>query len=164
MRRRGAKDKDAAPVPEHFKPREVKPRSRKPAAAEPAEVFEEEGGLLDDGALPLDAEPYEPDPKRRRPPPMVLAQVLDSVVQKLRLNVSPVAEMLREKWGELLPKELASRCQPGKIHNGILYVYVADSSVLFELRGEVPRIEAALRGALANTKVRQVRLMVNRVD
>ncbi|MCL1888241.1 MAG: DUF721 domain-containing protein, partial [Kiritimatiellaeota bacterium] len=80
----------------------------------------------DDGEIPLDAEPFG---SRPLPPPF--AQVLEGVLQKLKVRVSPMAEMLRAEWSVLLPPDLASRCRPGKMAGQALYVYVSDSTTLF---------------------------------
>ena len=109
-----------------------------------------------DNELPLDAEPFG-----SAPPPPAFAHVLEGLLQRLKLNVSPVAEVLRADWEKLLPSDLAARCRPGKLHNQTLYLYVADSSALFQLRPQLPRIEAALKPALAATRVRNVRLMID---
>ena len=108
-----------------------------------------------DTELPLDAEPFG-----MRPEPPAFALVLDKVLQKLKLNVSPVAERLKADWKKLLPPEIAGRCLPGKIQRQIFYVYAPDSTVLFELQREFSKIESALLPALADARVKHVRLMI----
>ena len=109
-----------------------------------------------DDTLPLDAEPFGMKPS---PPPF--ARVLENLLQRLRLNVSPVAEILRADWEKLLPADLAGQCRPGKLDRQTLYLYVPDSTALFQLRPQLPRIEAALKPALANARVRNVRLVID---
>ena len=123
-------------------------------AAEDDTTYDTHDDLLD--APPLDAEPHG-----CRPLPPPFAQTLETVLQKLKLNVSPVAELLGADWEKLLPADLARVCRPGKIHGQSLYVYVPDSMALFQLRPQVPRIEAALQNALADTRVKNVRLMID---
>ncbi len=129
-------------------------------------VFDEESeydATPDDNAtLPVDAEPpNERGDIRRRPLPPVFAQTLDTLLHRLKLNASPLADLLRADWHKLLPVDLADRCRPGKIHRQTLYLYVPDSSTLFALRPELPRIEAALKPALTNTTVAHIRLMID---
>jgi len=106
--------------------------------------------------LPLDAEP-----RGIRPLPPPFAQVLEGVLQKLKLRVSPTAELLRAEWDELLPPAFKGRCLPGKIQRGFFYAFVPDSTALFELQRELPRLEAALAPRLAEMKARHVRLMID---
>ena len=147
--------------PEHFMPRRTKegekgeehkhiaPRNTAPRPRwHPADENENE--------LPLDAEPAG---SRPLPPPF--AHVLEGVLQKLRLRVSPAAELLRGEWEALLPPEFKGRCLPGKILRGFFYAYVPDSTALFELRRELPRMEAALAPKLAEMKAKHVRLMID---
>ena len=137
--------------PENFK-------SRRPVVSSSSPDDEDSFDALDlaDTELPLDAEPFG-----SAPPPPVFANILETLLQRLKLNVSPVAELLRADWGKLLPPDLAARCRPGKLHNQTLYLYVPDSSALFQLRPQLPRIEASLKPALASARVRNIRLMID---
>ena len=126
-----------------------------------AKIFNDHADDVDDiensdGEIPLDAEP-----SGMRPLPPAFAQVLETLLQRLKLNVSPVAEILRADWEKLLPADFAARCRPGKLDRQTLYLYVPDSTALFQLRPQLPRIEAALKPALANTRVRNIRLMID---
>ena len=149
--------KQALPeAPQHFKPRHkdaggVEQKRTWDAVAR----FPSRHENYDDDAPPLDAEPMG---SRPLPPPFAL--VLEGLLQKMKLRVSPVAELLREDWDRLLPAEFKGRCLPGKIQRGFFYAYVPDSTVLFKLQRELPRMEAALAPALANARVKHVRLVV----
>ena len=149
--------KQALPeAPENFKPRRKDEEAPEPKrTGDVVARFQRRHENYDEDELPLDAEPMG---SRPLPPPFAL--VLEGVLQKLKLRVSPVAELLRADWDKLLPPEFKGRCLPGKIQRGYFYAYVPDSTVLFELQRELPRIEAALLPALANARVKHVRLSV----
>ena len=150
--------KQALPeAPQHFKPvrKDAGDVEQKRTENFVARFQRRHENYDDDDTPPLDAEPMG---SRPLPPPFAL--VLEGLFQKMKLRVSPVAELLREDWEKLLPQEFKGRCLPGKIQRGFFYAHVPDSTTLFELQRELPRIEAALLPALANARVKHVRLSV----
>ena len=156
------KIKERAPpeTPAHFSPRHQKEEEggeeKKQGAFQARAPRSHWRAGDDENELPLDAEPHG---SRPLPPPF--AQVLEGLLQKMKLRISPAAELLRAEWDGLLPPEFKGRCLPGKILRGFFYAYVPDSTALFELRRELPRLEAALASKLAGMKVRHVRLMID---
>jgi len=142
-------------APEHFKPRRTEEEEKTAGVKNVAARSRWRSVAEDEDGLPLDA---EPEGIRPMPPPF--AHVLEAVLQKMKLRVSPAAELLRAEWDELLPPEFKGRCLPGKVMRGFFYAYVPDSTALFELQRIVPRLEAALAPKLAEMKARHVRLMI----
>lgn len=106
--------------------------------------------------LPLDAEPAG----MGMPPPRFV-EALEKVLHRLKINTSPVAEILLEKWNAILPPELAGKCRPGKFQKETFYVYVPDSPTLFELRRSLPQIKAAVCKAATGARIRDVRLVLD---
>ncbi len=108
--------------------------------------------------LPIDADAPE---RRRTPTPM--RSLVDSVVRRLNL---PAQDLWREEldavWKKVVPPAVASAVRPGKWENGVLYLFVANSAQLFEIRRLHLRIiETALRRYFDPTRLRQVRLLIN---
>jgi hypothetical protein len=61
-----------------------------------------------------------------------------------------------------LPAEVVAKTRPGKLENGILYVYVPNSMQLFDLRrSRLPLIEQAVRRFAGDDRIRAVRLTID---
>lgn len=108
--------------------------------------------------LPLDADAPE---YRRDPAPM--RALVETVIRRLNL---PGQELWREEldavWQRVVPAAIAAAIHPGKWEQGVLYLYVANSTQLFEIRRlHLRTIEALLRQRFGPTRLRQVRLQVN---
>ena len=107
--------------------------------------------------LPLDADP----PESRREC-VRIDGALERVLQRLGVNASPWLERLVEAWPSLLPADLVQVTRPGKWEKQILYVYVANSMRLFELRRmRLAEIEQAVRRFAGAGRVRAVRLTID---
>jgi len=110
------------------------------------------------GFLPLDADAPE---YRREPAPM--RALVETVVRRLNL---PGQELWREEldavWQRVVPAAIAGAIRPGKWEQGVLYLYVANSTQLFEVRRlHLRTIETLLRQQFGAARLRQVRLQVN---
>lgn len=109
--------------------------------------------------LPIDADP--PETRREAEP---LASVIEKTLKRLKIDASPWLDDLTAAWPTLVPPEVAKSARPGKWDNGILYVYVANSVKLFELRRtQLRNIEQAIRRFAGDGRVKQVRLLVDAV-
>jgi hypothetical protein len=107
--------------------------------------------------LPLDADP----PETRREP-VRLDRVVERLLKRLGVEASPWLEQLADAWPSLLPVELAKATRPGKWDGHILYVYVANSMRLYEIRRQhLPVIERAVRQFAGDARVRAVRLTID---
>ena len=83
----------------------------------------------------------------------------------MNIEASPWLDELVQAWPTLVSAEVAKVSRPGKWDNGILYIYVASSPKLFELRRSwLKRIEKAVRAFAGDDRVKHVRLMVNAVQ
>lgn len=109
--------------------------------------------------LPIDADP----PELRRPE-TPMAGLIEHAIQKLKLNANPWLDDLAGAWPKLVGTDLAEKAHPERWENGILYVGVASSADLFELRrASQQKIEQAVKTFPGGNRVRQVRLMIARV-
>jgi len=109
--------------------------------------------------LPIDA-----DPPETRQPPEPFSEAIEKTLKRLNINASPWLDELARAWPTLVPPEVAQATRPGKWDKGILYVYVASSTRLFEIRRTyLKRLEQAVRAFAGDDRVKQVRLMVNAV-
>jgi len=105
--------------------------------------------------------PVDKDAPQLRTPVTPFSEIMESTLKRLNIQASPFLEDLQEKWETILPSALAKVTRPGKWENNILYVYVPNSTKLFELRRtSLHQIEEAVRAVAGDTPVRQVRLMV----
>lgn len=94
-----------------------------------------------------------------------IGTVVEAALKRLNVNFSPWLEELREAWPGLVGEEVAAVARPGKVENGILFVYVTTSLKLFELRRfHLREIEKAVDEFGGDQQIRQVRLMVNSVN
>ena len=86
-----------------------------------------------------------------------MRSLVDSVVRRLNL---PAQDLWREEldavWKKVVPPAVASAVRPGKWENGVLYLFVANSAQLFEIRRLHLRIiETALRRYFDPTRLRR---------
>ena len=110
--------------------------------------------------LPIDADP--PETRQDAEP---FSAIIEKTLKRLKIDASPWLDDLTEAWPTLVPPEVAKVTCPGKWDAGILYVYVTSSIHLFEIRrAHLKRIEQAVRAFAGDSRVRQVRLMVNAVS
>lgn len=114
--------------------------------------------LLAPRPLPEDAD----HPGRHREPTPMRALV-EQTIKRLKL---PDQELWRDElakvWAQVVSPELANTVRPGKWENGVLYLFVANSSRLFELRRfHLKKIEAGLRRHFDATRLKQVRVMID---
>jgi len=129
-------------------------RSYYPSPSEEAEGLD----LLAPEPMPEDADA----PARRREPTPMRALV-EQTVKRLKL---PDQELWRDElakvWAQVVSPELATTVRPGKWENGVLYLFVANSSRLFELqRFHLRKIETGLRRHFDATRLKQVRIMID---
>lgn len=109
--------------------------------------------------LPIDADP--PETRQEAEP---FSALIERTLKRLNIAESPWLDELAQAWPRLVPPEVAQVSRPGKWDNGILYIYVASSPKLFELRRSwLKRIELAVRAFAGDDRVKHVRLMVNAV-
>ena len=107
--------------------------------------------------LPIDA-----DPPATHPPPTPFAQIIEQTLKRLDINASPFLDTLADNWAHILPPEIARATRPGKWDNGILYVYVATHTQLFELRRTAhAKIKHAVLAFAKDIKVRDIHLTVD---
>ena len=109
--------------------------------------------------LPIDA-----DPPETRQPAEPFSAIIERTLKSLDIQESPWLDELNRAWPSLVAPEVARVTRPGKWDAGILYVYVTSSMHLFEIRrAHLRRIEQAVRAFAGDSRVHQVRLMVNSV-
>ena len=109
--------------------------------------------------LPIDA-----DPSETRHEPESFDVALRSALRGLRLEVDPWLDDLERAWPELVEPHVARDARPGKFVDGVLYLFVASSLRLSELRrNDLRKIEQAVRSFKGGRRVRQVRLVVDSV-
>ncbi len=109
--------------------------------------------------LPIDADP--PEIRREAEP---FSALIEKALKRLKIDASPWLDELAQAWPSLVPPDVAKAARPGKWEDGILYVYVASSTRLFEIRRQyLKHIEEAVRAFAGDGRVRQVRLLVNAV-
>jgi hypothetical protein len=107
--------------------------------------------------LPLDADA----PARRREATPIGAAI-GALLRRLRLPDDAWMQELLDAWPALVGAEVAACARPGKLVNGVFYIFVRDSAALFELRRfQLPALEAAIRQHLKPRRVRQVRLAID---
>lgn len=109
--------------------------------------------------VPLDADPHE-----LRQDPTPFEDVLGTLLQQLKISETPWMKDLDAAWSDLVTPEVAQVARPGKLVNGVLYVYVTSSIKLHELRRtHLRKIERAVKQFAGKGRVRHVHLMVNSV-
>lgn len=110
--------------------------------------------------LPIDSDPPE---LRREPEPM--ARMIAAVMKNLKIEMHDWLHDLRAAWPQILPADIASKTQPAKFENNILFVSVVSSVALFEIRrARLKDIETAVRRFAPDKKIRHVQLAVNHVN
>ncbi|MFA7172557.1 MAG: DciA family protein [Kiritimatiellia bacterium] len=110
--------------------------------------------------LPIDADA----PELRREP-VCMETLVEGVMKKLNIVGHSWINELKEAWPQIVNSEIARQTVPGKLENNILFVYVASSTALFELRRtRLKEIEAAVKKFAPGKKIRYVKLMVNHVN
>lgn len=73
-------------------------------------------------------------PEKPRRQIKTVADVLDSVVEKLGLDERRVPTALEENWEEIVGKQIAKHARPGHIENGVLNIYVIHPVWMNELQ------------------------------
>lgn len=151
---------EAVPAPENFL---IKPSRARRVLSERDKRYNEDVRQLFEHItprVPIDGDTIE---LRREADP--IGGMVEGVLKRLKVNFSPWLEELKEAWPQLVGAEVASAAEPGKLEQGILFVYVTTSVKLFELRRfHLSAIEKAVREFGGDQQIRQVRLMVNRVN
>ncbi|MDD5705939.1 MAG: DciA family protein [Kiritimatiellae bacterium] len=111
-----------------------------------------------DSALSL---PVDADPPERRRPPEALGQTVGRLLKRYRLPEEGQLQPLLRLWPELAGANLTPRLRPGKLDRNVLYLYVRNSTELFELRRTALRdLEARIRSHPELRHIRQVRLQI----
>ena len=110
--------------------------------------------------LPVDADAPE---RRRTAAP--LGQIVTRLLGHYHIRLSARPEALLAAWPEMAGTELAARLRPGKLEDGILYLYARTSADLFEIRRfKLRGLEARVRQHPACKDIRQVRLQLDPGD
>ncbi|MDA3925487.1 MAG: DUF721 domain-containing protein [Kiritimatiellae bacterium] len=110
--------------------------------------------------LPIDA-----DAPEIRHDPIAMEDLVEGVMKRLNIKEHGWIHELKEAWPQVVAPEIAKHTIPGKWENNILFIYVASSMALFELRrSRLKEIEAAVRKFAPDKNIRHVKLMVNSVN
>jgi hypothetical protein len=108
--------------------------------------------------------PVDSDPPELRREPESMERVVAAVMKTLNIEMHEWIHDLRAAWPQILPADIASRTQPAKFENQILFVSVVSSVALFELRrSRLKEIETAVRRFAPDRAIRHVQLAVNHV-
>lgn len=89
-------------------------------------------------------------------------QVLPSVMKKIGLEQPMWEQVLSREWETLVGEQVARHTRPGRLQHGILYVYVANSVWLAELRrfAEKALLER-LQDKFGRTRIKGIRLQLD---
>jgi len=106
--------------------------------------------------------PIDTDAPQLHVPATPFAQIIEQTLKRLDLKISPFLDSLTENWANILPPEIARATRPGKLDNGILYVYIPTHIQLHELRRTAhAKIKNAVLAFAKDVKVRDIHLMVD---
>ncbi len=110
--------------------------------------------------LPIDA-----DAPELRQEPQSMTALVEGVMQRLDIKEHGWLHALKEAWPAIVAPDIAAQTTPGKFENNILFVCVASSMVLFELRRtRLKEIETAVRKFAPDKNIRHVKLMIDSVN
>lgn len=113
----------------------------------------------------VDGLPVDADAPERRRAAAPLGQIVARLLGHYRIRLSGRPDSLLAIWPELAGPELAGRLRPGKLEDGILYIYTRSSADLFEVRRfKLHDLEARVRQHPGCKDIRQVRLQLDPGD
>ena len=96
--------------------------------------------------------------------PKKLSDVLAQLVTKKGYGATETDEQLRETWNTAAGAALARFSQATRVNRGRLEVTVANSMMMQELSFEKTRILAAVRAALPEARIEDLKLRVGKID
>lgn len=96
--------------------------------------------------------------------PRTIGQVLGTLVMKNRYACVETGEQLARVWAEVVSPATALRTQPLGVKRGKFEVIVAHSALAQELSFERQRLLKALRAALPETKINDVKFRVGKIE
>jgi hypothetical protein len=107
--------------------------------------------------------PEDVDHPGRRHDPAPMRALVEQVLRRLDLPARAAwEEELAAVWGQVVPAQVAAGVRPGKWEQGVLYLFVADNTRLFEIqRFHLRGIEAGLRKHFDAARLKQVRVMID---
>jgi len=113
----------------------------------------------------LDGLPVDGDAPERRRAAAPLGQIVARLLQHYHLRLSENLDPLLADWPALAGPELAARLRPGRLEQGILYVYARSSAELFEIRRfKLRALEARVKQHPGCRDIRQIRLQLDPGD
>jgi hypothetical protein len=114
--------------------------------------------LLAPQPLPEDAD----HPGRRREP-AAMRTLVEATLRRLKLpDLQMWREELAQVWPRIVPAEMAAHVRPGKWEQGVLYLYAANNTRLFEFRrAHLRAVETRLRAQFGAARLKQVRVMID---
>ncbi|MCK4538881.1 MAG: DUF721 domain-containing protein [Candidatus Krumholzibacteria bacterium] len=88
--------------------------------------------------------------------------ILPEVFKAMGLESRMEAVRLRAEWVEVVGKVVASRCRPGDIREGTLFVMVENNVWMQEIRFHQDRILRRIRERFPGLGVKGIRLFIER--
>ncbi len=112
----------------------------------------------------VDRERFQLEERRPPAPYRVFTpdQVLPAVMRKLGLEQPMWEQVLTREWEALVGEQVARHTRPGRLQRNILYVYVANSVWLAELRqfAEKAMLEK-LQAQFGRARIKGIRLQID---
>ncbi len=97
--------------------------------------------------------PWDRDAPEGRRQYTTLAPAIETILKRLKIDAVPWLDALAARWPQILPPGIAACTRPVKWETGTLYVEVAGSAKLFELRRFKQReMEQAVRDAIGGER------------
>jgi len=110
--------------------------------------------------LPIDA-----DAPELRHDPECMQNLVEGVMKRLNIKEHGWLHELKEAWPRIVGPDIARQTAPGKWENNMLFIYVASSVELFDLRRtRLKEIEEAVKKFAPDKNIRHIKLMVNSVN
>ncbi len=102
-------------------------------------------------------ETYEPPPKEAN---LTITETINKILKRLEDTQSSLWIRLNNEWEILVGKIVASHARPGKLKDGVLFVYVDSSVWLNELlRTEQKRILSILQKHFGADNIKAIKLL-----
>ena len=98
-----------------------------------------------------------PDKKPER-----TGDILHRVLKNMGLEGRMDEVRLRAEWADVVGETVASRCRPGEVRGGILFILVENNVWMQEIRFHQETIMKRIRNRFPGLKVREVRMLIER--
>lgn len=93
-----------------------------------------------------------------------ISPTLDGILERHGLRQGVVDHGVRNGWREIVGAHLASRTEPLRIHNGVLWVFVENSALLQHLTFYAGRMLRRVHEVVPGTSVERIRFTLRKQE